>query len=326
MITRRNLLRATAAAGAAMSAHFAFGQGAAWPERPIKLVVGFAAGGGNDLMARLLAVELGKALGQQVVVDNKTGAGGVIGSQSVATSKADGYTLLFGTSSQTVMNPVLYKSLPYDPKRDFASVALVSRTPLSLLCKSGIQARTLGEFIDHARTRELSYGTVGLGSITHVAGETFCRAANIKALPIHYRGQAQVYQALMAGEIDMMMDGTPNVAAEMVHGGRCLALAVSLRRSPIFPGVPTFEEAGLPAADSYTWNSIVVPAGVPASVVAKLNAAINAALASKAVNEFMARNGIESLGGSTPASAEEFSRAEIAKWTPAVQAMRITME
>jgi tripartite-type tricarboxylate transporter receptor subunit TctC len=304
----------------------AFAQDArAWPERPLKIIVGYAPGGGNDLAARLVAQSMSATLGQSVVVENRTGAGGIVGTDAVAKAKPDGYTLMLGTSSQLVMNVALFPKLPFDVQKDIAPVALISRTPQSLLCKIGLPVKTLADFIALAKATpaQMNYGTVGLGSITHVGAESFLRAAGLQIQAVHYRGQPAALQALMSGEVDMLFDASPNLAGELVSGGKVRALAVSLKRSNALPGVPTFEEAGLKGADSYTWNSIMAPGGTPQAIIEKLNRAVNDALQTAPLQEMFAKGGIEPLTGSTPASTGEFWRREREYWVPLVQGMGI---
>lgn len=333
MATRRKFMGQMSLLGAAPLTILRSGtavaqDGASWPERPVKIIVGFAPGGGNDVTARLLARGMATALGQSVIVDNRAGAGGVVGTQAVAQARPDGYTLMLGTSSQLVTNVALYSKLTFSIQNSLASVALISRTPYSLLCNASLPVRTLGEFIAFAKARsgKMNFGTAGAGSGTHVAAEKFLRASGLRIPTVHYRGQAGAYQGLLGGEVDVLMDGTPKAAAELVTGGKARALAVSLRKSTALPGVPTFREAGLEEADSYTWNSIMAPAGTPPAILHKLNTAVNQAISTPAVQDYFIKGGIDSLGGSDVSATETYWREELARWVPIVKEMKISLD
>lgn len=297
-----------------------------WPDRPVKLIVGFAPGSGNDVIARLLGEVMGPILGQQVVVENKSGAGGMIGTEAVAKSKPDGYTIMLGTSSQLVMNLALYDKLSFDIRKDIAPVALISRTPLLLAVHPKLGVKTVSELVALAKSkpRALNYGDGGPGSISHIAAEVFLKAAGIEVEPVHYRGNGPAFQALLAGEIDMLFDGARTVEPYM-KAGQVVPIAIGTRRSAVLPDVPTFEEAGLRNADCYTWNSIMVPAGTPQPIVTKLNAAVNKALAAPPVNDYLVKADVEILAGSTPESTGAFWEKEAALWVPTVRAMGVKL-
>jgi tripartite-type tricarboxylate transporter receptor subunit TctC len=314
------------AASAALAARPVFAQ-ATWPDKPLKIVVGFAPGSGNDVMARLIATKMAEGLGQPVVVENKPGAGGVVGTDLVAKAPADGLTIGLGTSSQLVMNPALLPSLPFDVERDLAMVGLIARTPLALIVKKDLAAADLKALIARAKAEpgKLSYGSAGNGSITHIVGEHFRREAGIDLVHVPYRGNAPALTDVAGGQIDMLFDGFITAGA-MMKAGRVRALGVFGRRDPAHPDVPTFAEAGLPNFEAYTWNGLFVPAGTPAPAVARLNAELNKALKDPEIARRLERFGAEAIGGGTPAEADAFARGQRARWIPAVRAMGIKLQ
>jgi len=298
-----------------------------YPSRPIRLVVAFGTGSVNDIVARDLAQQMSATLGQPVIVENRTGGGGTVGTQAVAKAAPDGYTIGLGTSSQLVMNVALFESLPFDVERDLQSIGLVSRTGMVLAASAQMPA-TLGELIAQARGKpgKLSFGSGGAGSISHIVGESFAKAAGVSLLHVPYKGNGAAMIDLSGGHVDLLFDSLLS-AAPLAAQGRVRLLAVGgAKRSALAPDTPTFAEAGLPGFDGYTWNSLMVPAGTPAPVIAALNAALNAALASPAVQERLGRAGSVSLGPSTPQQAHEFARAERARWVPFVRSLGIKPE
>lgn len=331
MITRRQLL--VAGVASSLSGYASFGvrraaaQDASWPARPVRLVVAFAAGGMNDITARVLASSVTAGLGQSMIVENRSGAGGVVGTEVVAKAKPDGYTVLLGTSSQLVTNVALYSKLPFDVEKEFASVALVCRTPQMLLCKQSLPVKTLADFVSLARSRpgKMNYGTVGQGSITHVAAAFFLRAAGIRVEPVHYRGVPDASLALVRGDVDMLYTAPIDTVIEYVKGGQAKALATSVRRHAALPDVPTFKEEGMPQAESYTWNAIMVPAATPRPIVDKLNAKVNEALQLPQMKAFFEKSGQEPLAGFTPEESDKFWKTELATWLPRIRSMGITL-
>lgn len=299
----------------------------AYPSKPIKLVVAFGTGSGNDIIARELARHMGEILGQSVVVENRTGGGGAIGTNAVAQAAPDGYTIGLGTSSQLVMNVGLYKALPFDVEKDLRSVGLVSRTPLVLVASTAMP-KTLKGLIAHAKANpgKVTYGSGGAGSISHVVGEAFARATDTSLLHVPYKGNGPALVDLAGGHVNLLFDGFIS-ALPVVRQGKAQLLAASgQRRSAIAPTVPTFAEQGLRAYEAYTWNNMFVPAQTPQPVIEKLNAALNKALALPAVKERLAQGASESLAPTTPQQADEFARAERARWVPFVRALRIETE
>jgi tripartite-type tricarboxylate transporter receptor subunit TctC len=304
-------------------------QGAAqWPDRPVRLVVGFGPGGGNDVTARLLAAELSTILGQQVVVENRTGAGGIIGTEAVAKANADGYTLMLGTSSQLVMNVALYKKLAFSITNDLEPVALLSRTPMTMLVSPTVSARSFAEFVTETKNKPgaMNYAGLGPGSVTHVAMEMFLKAAGLNMTAVHYRAQPAAFQALLVGEVHAILDATPSYAAELVAAGKARSIALTFKPEGYSLPVPSFRQAGFASAESYTWNSIMAPRGTPTAVVDKINAAVNTALRGPKMKTFFEKNGIESLAGSSPGSTGAFWKAETTRWVPLIQSLGIALD
>jgi len=295
-----------------------------FPSRPLRLVVAFAAGNGNDLVAREIAAHMAEDLAQPVVVENRVGAGGIIGTEAVVKAPPDGYTMGFGTSSQLVMNVGFYKRLPYDPDRDLASVGLVSRTPL-VLAASAKGPATLADLIERARANpgEISYGSAGGGSITHIVAEAFQRRAQVQLTHVPYKGNGPALSDLMGGHVDLLFGGLI-VLQPLAGQGSVRLLAISGRtRSKRAPDVPTFAEAGLPDYEASTWSSLVVPARTPQAIVDRLNVALNKALAHRATLQRLEEGESESLGPSTPAQAAAFTRNERARWVPLIRSFKL---
>lgn len=308
-MTRGHFLRALIGAITAFSAGVAPAQ--AYPEKPIRLVVPFAAGGSVDTVARLIATKLRDRLQQQMVVDNRGGAGGNIGTQAVVSAPADGYTLLWGVASNIAINPSLYKSLPYDVRRDLVPIALVAQVPNMVLISNSIPAKDIKEFVAYAKTRELNFASAGVGSSGHLTSELFRSAVKLDMVHVPYKGTAAAYPDLISGRVAMMSDG---VTSPMASSGKVRALAVaSKKRSPLAPDVPTLDELGITGVDTAAWMGLLAPAGTPADVVKRLNLAVAEVLQDPAVLESFAKAGADPLGGS-PEAFGEFIRTEIARW------------
>jgi tripartite-type tricarboxylate transporter receptor subunit TctC len=315
-LSRRATLAWLAAAPAA------FAQSAS--HRPIRLVVGFGPGSINDLTARELARHMAESLGQPVIVENRPGAGGSLGTDLVAKSPPDGLTIGLGTSSQLVMNVALYRSLPFDVERDLRLIGLVSRGPMVLAGKANGPG-TLRELIAQAKAQpgQVSYGSAGTGSISHIVGEAFARAAGIRLNHVPYKGNGPAMADLSGGHVDLVFDGI-STSQPMARQGRVRILAYGGRqRSPVIPQVPTFAEQGLPGYDAYSWNCLFAPATTPDAEVARLNQALNAALALPAMKDKLAQGGVENLGPSTPRQADDFGRNERARWVPFVRSLKL---
>jgi len=326
-LNRRHLATAAVLAGLVASGGFstqALAQ--AYPDKPIRLVVAFSTGSGNDTIARELARHMGDILGQPVVVENRAGGGGSIGTNVVAKAAPDGYTIGLGTSSQLVMNVGLYSTLPFDVEKDLRSIGLVSRTPLVLVASTSTP-KTLKELISYAKSHpgKISYGSGGKGSISHVVGESFAKAADVSLLHVPYKGNGAALIDLSGGHVNLLFDGFIS-ASPLVKQGLVHLLAVpGSKRSAVEPNVPTFAELGMPTFEAYTWNDLMAPAKTPQAVIDKLNAALNKALATPGMKERLSQGASESLGPSTPTQADEFGQAERAKWVPFIRALRIDL-
>lgn len=288
---------------------------AQYPDRPIRLIVPFPPGGPTDVFARVLSISLASELGQQVIIDNKGGAGGNVGTDLVAKAKPDGYTLLFGTAATHGINISLYKELPYHPLKDFELIALVGIVPMVLLVPPG-QPRTVATLIAKMKAEpgKWSYASSGNGTTNHLAGELFKTRAGIDVVHVPYRGSGPALQDLLAGRVAYMFD---SFGTSLVHikAGTLLPLAVTAaKRSTVAPDVPTMAEAGVPNFESATWNVIAAPASTPTDVVARLSVATNKALKDPAVAERLKQLGIEAVFDSTPATTKAFVQAEIKKW------------
>lgn len=325
-MTRRRLLAAGGGAllGVATLSRLAVAQEADWPSRPVTLVVGFAPGSGNDIIARLLARAMAPMLPQPVVVENKPGAGGSIGTGAVIRAKPDGYTLMLGTSSQLVMNVPVFTDQGFNIETDLAPVALLSRTRLVLLGKKGFPAKNIKDLIALAKERgqTLNAGSAGPGSIIHIAQEKFMRDAGIQIPIIHYRGSGPAFQALLAGEIDVLVDGARN-GGQYIKSGDVVGIAMSDERSPLIPDLPTFKEQGLNHSDSYTWNSIMAPLGTPRPIIDKLNKVVNDALKTKLLTDYLQEADSTNLVGSTPETTDAFWRNELKIWVPLIKEMNL---
>ncbi len=292
-----------------------------YPDKPVKLVVPFPPGGPTDVFARVLSVALSEQLGQQVVIENKGGAGGTVGTEQVAKAKPDGYTLLFGTAATHGINVSLYDQLPYDPLKDFELVALAGLVPMVLLV-SPEQPRTLPELIAKLKAEKgkSSYASSGNGTTNHLAGELFKTRAGVEATHVPYRGSGPALQDLMGGRVTFMFDSF-GTSLEQIKAGKLHAVVIMAdKRSQARPDVPTAAEAGLADFVGGTWNIVAVPAGTPKPIVDRLNAAINKALTSPVVAERLQQLGIEAVTDSTPASTRAFVMAEIAKWRDVIRA------
>jgi tripartite-type tricarboxylate transporter receptor subunit TctC len=321
--TRRTLLGALAGAtllpGASSTAW-----AQTYPTKPIRLVVAFGTGSGNDTIARELARPLSEFLGQSVIVENRPGGGGSVGTDVVAKAAPDGYTIGLGTSSQLVMNVGLYKTLPFDVERDLRAIGLVSRTPMVLVASTAMPG-TLRELIAYAKANpgKVTYGSGGTGSISHIVGEAFAKAADISLLHVPYKGNGPALIDLSGGHLNLLFDGLIT-GTPLASQGRAHLLAVSgQQRSAIAPSLPTFAEQGLPTYEAYTWNNLFAPAQTPPAVIEKLNAALNKALATQAVKDRLAQGASEALGPTTPEQADAYGKRERAQWVPFIRALRI---
>jgi tripartite-type tricarboxylate transporter receptor subunit TctC len=291
----------------------------AWPTRPVRLLVPFAAGGSTDIAARLMAQHLASRLEQQIVVENRPGAGTNIAADFVAKSRPDGYTLLFGAAAMTT-NPSLLPSMPYDLFRDLAPIAVVSRTALVLLVHPSLPVHSVAELLALARARPdgLSYATGGNGTIPHLTGELIRFMAEVKLTHVPYRGQATAMPDVLAGRVPVLLEATPPLLP-LIRNGELRALAVmEPERLSLIPDVPTLIESGFPGVATAAWNAMFAPAGTPPPILARLNREANAILAEPAVRARFLELGATPVGG-TPEEMERFLRAEVARWAEVVR-------
>ena len=277
-----------------------------YPNRPIRLIAPFPAGGLADVLARAVGDELSKSLGQPVIVENRAGAGGNIGADAVAKSTPDGYTLLMTSAGILTANQFLYAQMPFDPEKDFVPVSNVADMPMMVVVGPKVEAETLQELVALARANpdKLNFGSPGIGTTGHLGLALFMHAAKIKLTHVPYRGAAPAMTDLLAGQIDGVVDNPPTVLPQ-IEGGRLRALAVAAKtRMALLPDLPTAEEAGVPGYEASSWFGVVAPAGTPPAIVARLRKAIAEGLAQPAVRERFAKTGARLLGN-TP---EEFAK------------------
>jgi tripartite-type tricarboxylate transporter receptor subunit TctC len=293
----------------------AFAAAQTWPTKPLKLVVPFTAGGSTDTVARIVAAKLTARLGQPVIVENKAGAGGAIGSNFVAKSPADGYTLLVGTSSTMAIAPHVYTKLPYQPTRDFAPVILLGTADIMIVVNSSIPVRTVRELIAYAKTNpgKLTFASGGNGSISHLLGEYFKSMADVDILHVPYKGDAQMVTDLIAGQVNMAF-GTAVAFLPHLKTGKVVALAVTNpKRSTTQTQLPTVSESGVPGYEAVQWFGIAVPTGTPKEAIQRLNGEIRSILAMPEVRARFTELGFDVVGD-TPEEFAEFMRTEDVKW------------
>ena len=325
-LSRRGLLRAVAgAAAAALSAPFAFAQD--YPNKPLRLVVPFPAGGPTDIVARPLAQFLGDALKQQVVVDNRGGAGGGIGADLVAKSPADGYTLLMATVGTHAINASLYKQLPYDPVKDFTPIALVAAAPVAVVAHPSLPANSIAELIARAKAAPgtIGFGTAGNGTPGHLTGEMFRAATGADLKHVPYKGSAPAITDLLGGQIPLMFDPLQSVLPH-VQAGKLKLLAVSsATRSAAVPDTPTLAEAGVRDFEATAWWGVFAPANLAPAIAARLNAEIDRVVRMEMFRERLVPRGVQVIGGTREALGE-FQQRELAKWGKAVRESGATVD
>jgi len=293
-----------------------------YPTKPVRFIVPFAPGGGSDLVARTVAQKLTEALGQTVVVDNRTGAAGSIGAELAAKSPPDGHTLLLGSNGPLAINPHLYPKLPYDAERDFAPVALVTVMPFLLVTHPALPVRSVKELVALAKSRpgQLNYGSPGNGSTTHLANELLKSMTGISIAHVPYKGVAPAATDLISGQTQMM-SGDLSTLLPHVKSGRMRAIAVtSARRSSLLPDMPTIAESGVPGYEASGWFGVLVPAATPAAIVERLNTATVKGLAAADARDRLGALGGEVAGGS-PAQFGAYVRQESAKWGKVIRAI-----
>ena len=294
-----------------------------YPDKPIRMLVGFAPGGTADIMARVLAPRLTDRWGQPIVIDNRAGAGSMIASDLTAKAPTDGYTVVMISSSHAI-NAGLHKKLPYDSEKDFSGVALVASAPLVLVVYNGLAAKSVQELVSLARAKagQLNYASSGSGGSSHLAAELFNRMANIRLTHVPYKGAAPALADVMSGQVQVIFPSLPTTLAQ-IRSGRLRALGVtSTRRAASLPDVATIAEAGLPGYDAANWYAVLAPAHTPKAIVATLNEGIVQALRSPEIADALLRQGADATP-STPAECERYLRSEIAKWKAVIRDAQI---
>ena len=292
-----------------------------YPNRTIRLVVPFPAAGTTDILARAAAQKLTEAFGQSVVVDNRPGAAGNIGSDLVAKSAPDGYTLLMGTVGTHAINPSLYSKMPYDHVKDFVPVVLVAGVPNVLVVNPALPVNSVADLIKLAKDKpgQINFASSGSGTSIHLSGELFKTMAGVDITHVPYKGSSPALVDLIGGQVQIMFDNLPS-ALPQIKAGKLRAIAVtSLKRAPVLPDVPTISESGLPGFEASSWFGVLAPAGTPAPIVARINAEINKWLQSAEAREKLLSQGAEAAGG-TPEQFAHHIRAESEKWAKVVKA------
>ncbi|HXF68126.1 MAG TPA: tripartite tricarboxylate transporter substrate binding protein [Burkholderiales bacterium] len=294
-----------------------------YPQRPVRMVIAFAPGGGTDIIGRIVAQRLSEAWGQTVVVDNRPGAGSTIGTEIVARAAPDGHTLQTVSMSHA-LNVSLYRKLPYDPVRDFAPVAQLATAPNVLVVHPSVPARSVKELIALAKSRpgQLNFSSSGSGGVSHLSAELLRSAAGIDIVHVPYKGAGPAMTALLAGEVQIMMATMP-VASAQIKANRVRALAISsAKRSPLAPELPTIAEAGFPGFQTDTWYGVLAPSRTPPALVHRINRDIARVLEAPEVKAMFEQQGAQTAAG-TPESFGAFIRAEIEKWAKVIRAARI---
>ncbi|MBV8168764.1 MAG: tripartite tricarboxylate transporter substrate binding protein [Alphaproteobacteria bacterium] len=299
----------------------------AYPTKPIRLVVPFAAAGPTDIIARLVAQKMTESLGQQIVIDNRGGAGGNLGSDIVAKAPGDGYTLLMGTVATHAINAALYPKMPYDPVKDFEPISLLVIVPGVLMVHPSAPAKTVQELIAllKANPKQYSYASSGNGTPLHLSGELFKTMAGVEMEHVPYRGSGPALIDAVSGQVPVMFDLLPS-ALPYIKDGKLRALAVtSPKRVETLPDVPSMDESGLKGYETYTWNALFAPANTPAAIIQKLNDAANKAIADPATRAKLIELNAQVVG-TTPQQLGDHVKAELAKWTPVVKRSGATVD
>ena len=294
-----------------------------YPVKPVRMVIGFAPGGGTDVVGRIIGQRLTDMWAQPVVIDNRPGAASIVATEIVAKALPDGYTLQTVSMSHA-LNVALYRKLPYDPIRDFAHVILAARAPNVLVAHPSVPARTTKELIALAKSRpgKLNFSSSGTGGVSHLSAEMFRTVAGIDIVHVPYKGAGPAMTALVSGEVQLMMATAP-VALAQIKANRVHAIAISSRkRSSLAPDLPTIAEAGFPGFETDTWYGVLAPSRTSAAIVSKVNADINQLLNRREVQVQLEQQGAEVTGGS-PQEFRAFAEAEVAKWSKAIQAAGI---
>ncbi len=300
---------------------------AAFPSRPITLVVPFAAGGSTDIVARLVGQKMGEILGQSVVIENRGGAGGNVGSTAVARATPDGYTILMGTISTHALNPAILKTVTFDAVKDFTPISLLALVPNVMVVHPSFPAKTVAEVIEvlKANPDKYSYASSGVGTPLHLSGELFKSLGGVKMNHVPYRGAGPALNDVVSGAVPIMFDNLPS-SAGFIRQGQLRAIGVTTaKRVSSFPDIPTIAEGGLVGYETYTWNALFGPANLPRPIVEKLNSVANQSLTDALVKQRLADVSAE-IVGSTPEALGEHVKVELAKWGPIAKASGAVVE
>jgi tripartite-type tricarboxylate transporter receptor subunit TctC len=292
----------------------------AYPNKPVKLIVPFPPGGGNDVIGRVIAQKLSDRWGQSVVVDNRAGANGIVGLQALAQSAPDGYTLAVGAAGPLAVNPSLYARLPYDPLKDFSPITNLVNYPLLLVTHPSVPAKNVRELVALAKSKpdQLSYASPGSGNSGHLAGELFNSMASVRTVHIPYKGQGPALTDLLSGQVSMLYSSIPSVI-QQVKNGQLKAIAVgSAKRLPSLPDIPTISESGVSGYEAYSWVGLVAPANTPTDIVRKIYRDVSDILKDKEVAEKLNQQGALPVGD-TPEEFGLYIKNEIAKWGKVVR-------
>jgi tripartite-type tricarboxylate transporter receptor subunit TctC len=298
-----------------------------FPNRPVRLIVPFPPGGGTDILARPMAQKLGEKWGQAVIIENRAGAGGNIGTEAAARAPADGYTLVLGTVGTHAINQSLYSNLSYDATRDFVAITMVANTPNILVVNPSVPARSVQDLIALAKAKPgvLNYASPGNGTPPHLAAEIFKSMAGLSITHVPYKGSGPAMTDLLGGQVQMMIANAP-VVIPLIKTGKLVGMAsTSAQRSSMLPDMPTLAESGLPGYEADTWYGLFAPAGTPADVVRKLNTDVVAVLKSAEIQAFFTEQGAEVIGDSS-ADANAKVRTEVKKWHDVIQSIGLKPE
>ena len=310
----------------ALASSQAFAQ--TYPSRPVRVMVGFAPGGPNDIIARAYSAQLAEGLGQPFVVENRTGAAGNLAAEAVARAAPDGHTLMLGSTGTNAVNPSLYAGLPFDPVRDLAPVSVVATSPSALAVHPKVAAHSVRELIALAKAQpgKLTYASAGSGSSQHLSAELFKQAAGVDIVHVPYKGAAPGITDLLAGQVDLSFAPVANVVPHAKSGKLRLLAVTSASRSEFAPGVPTVAESGVPGFDVTTWYAVFATAGTPASIVERLNAELGKVSRSPKLREQLAGLGIDAAASASPAEARAYRDAEVERWGKLVRALGVKAE
>ena len=298
-----------------------------YPAKPVRLVVPFPAGGATDILARTISQKASEKLGQQIVIDNRPGAGGTIGSDHVAKATPDGYTLLIATGSTHSIGPIINPKIPYNVERDFVPVVSVAKTSSVLVVPGNLPVKNLAEFIAMAKAKpgQLNFGSSGNGTNSHLSGELFKAQANVFLTHIPYRGTGLVFNDMMSGQVHMLMDNYVTAQSNIKEGKLRVLGVTSTQRLPFLPGVPTLDEQGLKGFDVSNWFGVYAPKGTPGEITAKVNAAFNQALQDPDLQKRLATLGATPTG-STPEQMSAMVAADAAKWSKLIRERKLVVE